>query len=120
MKRSGILIGLLIFSTVLSACVTAEQLCNRAVGLIVQKVTLGNGQKIEDYVSERLGPTSLEVVYEARGDMDFCVVQFMQDDASNPVLALDVNMESGHVSAGNQGGEELMQLLMDAFIKLPE
>ena len=106
----------------LNACVSAEQLCNTGLGLLVQKVTLGDGQKIEDYVSERLGATEIEVVYEDRDAMDFCTVQFWQGEVGEgmPGLTLDVNMESGHISAGDSGGEELMRLLMDAFIDLPE
>lgn len=120
--KGKVIMWLLSASLLLAACVSKEQLCNRGLGLIVQQVELGNGQKIRDYVSEKIGETDIALVYEARGEADFCLVQFWQGDASEgkQALTLEINMESGHISAGDSGGDDLMNLLMNAFVPLPE
>ena len=122
MIKSKPVILFLSIALLLSACVTAEQICNRGLGLILQEVELGNGQKIHEFVSEEIGETQMAVVYEGRDDLDICIVQFWQGGIKDGTLALmlDINMDSGHISAGDLGGEELMNLLMNAFIPLPK
>ena len=122
MKKNRIVILMLALILTLSACVSAELICNRGLGLILQEVELGNGQKIHEYVSESFGDTQLAVVYEGRDGMDICIVQFWQGGINMGMLAmmLEINMDSGHISAGDSGGDELMNLLMNAFVLLPQ
>ena len=122
MIKNNFVFILLALTLVLSPCVTAELVCNRGLGLILQEVELGNGQKIHEYVSENIGETQLAVVYEARDDLNICIVQFWQGgiNTGKQAMMLEINMESGHISAGDSGGEELMNLLMNAFVPLPQ
>ena len=123
MIKSHHTILMLTFMLIISACSSAQELaCNRGLGLLVENVELGNGQKIQAYVSEEIGETEIEVVYEGRDDVGNCLVQFWQGgiNVGTQAMQLEVNMESGHISAGDLGGEELMNLLMNAFVPLPK
>jgi len=123
MIKSRHIILLLTFILITSACSSAQELaCNRGLGLLVENVALGNGQKIQEYVSEKIGETQTAVVYEGRDGVGYCLVQFWQGEINegSKAMQLEVNMDSGHISAGDLGGEELMNLLMNAFVPLPK